>query len=250
MRLKSAIDEYRLLTRRRLRGEEAREASAALDALSEYLVDYEELPTCEDLEPAHLLDFLLDYYPREEEPDEAVADVLLSTALGFAEWLMQRGFRKAASFLRHSEYLRDSLPRVCRLLRVLREHVHQDNLSSSVCVAATSDLAEWTATDDPRQEQLLGVLGSGLERVEDLEALQYDLAEEEHFRVLAVNGTALVLQSREREALGEPPAGPVFIPAEALALARVGDIIHVEIAPSPGGWGLLEVFSVRPGAVL
>ena len=235
MKLQTALDEYELLQRRRRRGDEGRLAAVALGALREYLQDYSGYEATEDITPRDLFQFLLDYYPSQEEPDPEVAAALLEATAGFARWLLERGERTLAPFAVAEERLREDLPRVLEALLELKEHTHRD------------DLAPPVELEDEEGQEPVGALGSGVSRVARLDQVDYVAAQEEYYTVRSARGAALTLQSAEREALGEPPAEPVPVPAAAAERLRPGDIIHAEIAPGPEGWELLEVFGIRPG---
>jgi hypothetical protein len=234
MNLQAALDDYGLARRRKHRGEEARQTAAALSALREYLLDYSAYEDTCEIRPADLFAFLLEYYPSEEEPDAEVALALLEAAAGFALWLVERDERALAPFAAAEERLREDLPRVLRAFTLMRDHARRDDLSSSL------DL-------DTEEGESFGTLATNANRLARLDQIDYASSEEEHFTVTAVDEASVTLTSRERQALGEGAVGPVLVPAEAAKLLRVGDTIHVEIAPGAAGWELLEVLGVRPG---
>lgn len=235
MLLETALDEFGLLLRRRHRGEEGRRAAASLAALREYLLDYCGHTDTAALRSQDLTGFLLDYYPAEEEPDAQVAVALLEACAGLALWLVERGERETAPFLRIEPKLGEDLARVIEALTLLKEHVRRDDLVSP-----------FELTDD-EGEETLGAAGTGLSRLARLDQVDYGAAQEDRFTVSAVDEDRLQLTSATRQALGEGAAGPVLVPAAAGARLRPGDTIHAEIAPGPEGWELLEVFGVRPG---
>ena len=235
MKLDQALDEFGLEQRRRHRGEEGRRTAAALAALQEFLIDYSGFTETTEIQPADLLQFLLEYYPAEEEPTVEVALALLEVSAGFALWLTERGERQLAPFYAMRERLQRDLPRVLEALDLLKRHAHRDDLTMPMEVS------------EDGEEQPLGTLSSGAERVARLDQIDYTAAEQDYYRVARVTEGALVLRSEARDALGEGAAEPVTVPLEASERLRPGDIIHAEIAPGPAGWELLEVFGIRPG---
>jgi hypothetical protein len=235
MKLSQALDEFDLQQRRRRQGPEARLAATALSALREFLADYSGFDETSEISPRDLYTFLLEYYPSEEEPDAEVAMALLDGAEHLALWLVERGERSLAPFIAAAERLKTDLPRVLEAQERLREHGRRD------------DLAPPAELLDEEDSEPVGAIGSGVNRVARLDQIDYPAAQQDYWTIRRVETSALSLQSPQREALGEPPAEPVVVPAEAAGLLRAGDIIHCEIAPGPGGWELLEVFGIRPG---
>jgi len=77
--------------------------------------------------------------------------------------------------------------------------------------------------------------------------IDYARAEEDTFEVVAVAERSVSLHTTSWQELGEMPAGPVAVPPAAARLLRIGDILHVEIAPTSGGWEVLNVEAVYPG---
>jgi hypothetical protein len=235
MKLDAALDEFGLLERRRHRGEMGGEGAAALAALREYLADYSGYQETTQITPRDMLDFLLEYYPSQEETEPNVALALLGAAAGFALWLVERGERNLAPFAAREEDLRRDLPRALNALALLKEHARREDLRT--------DLEATTENGDEAPASI----GSGLDRMARLDEIAYAAAEEEYYRVEEVRRDRLVLSSSERAALGQEPVEAVMVPAAAAELLRPGDIIHAEIAPGPEGWELLEVFGIRPG---
>ncbi|HEU4754774.1 MAG TPA: hypothetical protein VFU47_16820 [Armatimonadota bacterium] len=235
MNLLTALDEFELLQRRRHRGEQGQLTAMALAALREYLVDYSAFEETEALSSEDLFEFLLEYYPAQEEPDPDVALVLLDAAGELALWLVERGDRQLAGFAGQVEHLRRELPRVLEALAILQEHARREDLPPPVLASAEDDGQE------------IGEIGSGVNRVARLDQVDYDQAETDEYTVDRVEDGALRLSSAAREALGSGPAVPVRVPEQAAERLRPGDRIHAEIAPGPDGWELLEVFGVRPG---
>jgi hypothetical protein len=131
--------------------------------------------------------------------------------------------------------LKVDFPRVLGALELLREHGRRH------------DLAPPAALVDEDEDEQVGAIGSGVNRVARLDQIDYPSAQQDYWTIARVEPTQLTLQSPQREALGEAPAEPVLVPAVAAGLLRSGDIIHCEIAPGPAGWELLEVFGIRPG---
>lgn len=234
MDLDTALNEYELLERRRKRGEEAQIAQLGMAALREYLLTFSELIETAELQEETFFEFLFEYYPREEDPEPEVGAVLLEVVAGFALWLLERDVRSLTRFVVATETLRKEVPRVLAALAALRDHVSSDRLDTGV-------EADFEDGDEPP-----AIASTGLDRMAQLDRIDYDAAEEEYFHIRQITPAGLILYSVEREALGEGLAGPVRVPAEAAGLLRVGDIIRAEIAPAADGWELLEVFSVRP----
>jgi hypothetical protein len=232
MDIQTALDEFGLLQRRRHRGDRGQVNAAALGALGEYLIGYSGYEDSESITPEDLLEFLLEYYPAQEEPDPDVALNLLEVAGEFSLWLLERGERGTATFAADLERLRVDIPRVFEALVLLREYVRKDDLAPPV-------MAEEAG-------QLVGELGSGVDRVARLDQLDYTQAETDDYHVARVDEGALELASPTREALGIGPASPVTVPPAAAERLRTGDRIQAEIAPGPAGWELLEIFGIRP----
>ena len=234
MKLSHALDEFDLQQRRLRRGPEGRLAATALSALREYLADYSGFDETTEIAPKDLYAFLLDYYPSEEEPDAEVAMALLDVAEQFSLWLLERGERGLAPFAAEAERLKADLPRVLEAQERLKQHTRRD------------DLAPPAELLDDEENESVGAIGSGVNRVARLDQIDYPSAEQDYW-IIRRTQPALSLQSPQREALGEAAAEPVVAPVEAVGLLRAGDIIHCEIAPGPAGWELLEVFGIRPG---
>lgn len=235
MKLASALDEFDLQQRRMHRGDEGRLAATALLALREFLVDYSGYADTREISPKDLFTFLLDYYPSEEEADADVARKLLEVVGAFALWIVERRERSLAPFLAVEERLKQDLPRTLEALKLLRDHTRRDDLTPPAELV------------DEEEEEQVGAIGSGVNRVARLDEIDYPSAEQDYWTVQRVEGATVALQSPQREALSEPPAAPVQVPEEAAKRLRAGDIIHCEIAPGPAGWELLEVFGIRPG---
>jgi hypothetical protein len=238
MKTDAALDAFDLLQRRKHRGPEGRLASTALSALREYLVEYSGTEDTERLTPRDLYEFLLEYYPDQEEPDPEVALSLMETVAAFARWLLERGERALTEFVASEDRLREALPRALEALALLKAHSRRDDLTTSIDVATG---------DDEEDAGEIGTMTAGAQRVARLDEIDYAAGEEDHFILRSVAPGALSLSSPQRETLGDAPLTPVRVPAEASGLLRVGDIIHAEIAPGPDGWELLEVFGIRPG---
>jgi hypothetical protein len=77
--------------------------------------------------------------------------------------------------------------------------------------------------------------------------VDYARAEEDHFRITALEADRAGLLSPAGEQLGEPPLSPVLLPRSVADLLRVGDILHVEVAPAGTAWEVLEASRVFPG---
>jgi hypothetical protein len=95
----------------------------------------------------------------------------------------------------------------------------------------------------------LGLLSTGLSRVVRLAELDYARAEEDTFEVVAMDDRSVSLLSPARTQLGEGPAEPVAVPAPAVRWLRVGDVLHVEIAPAAEGWEIVHAETVFPGGL-
>jgi hypothetical protein len=237
MKLASALDEFSLRERRRGQGEEGRPARFALAALREYLLDHSGFEESGELRPEDFLDFLFAYYPAQEEPESTVALSLLDASAAFSRWLAEHGDHALHGFAALEERLREEIPRAIEVRELLHAHAHREDLGGSAYLAETEN------------ESPVGALETGLDRIARPGEVDYPAAEEDYFTVREVSGSALTLTSPQREALGEPPLGPVPVPAQAAERLRPGDILHAEIAPGPDGWELLEVLSLRPGAL-
>lgn len=235
MNLTQALDEFELLQRRRSPGPEGQLQALALASLREFLVDYSGFEDTQEIRPADLVNFLLDYYPSEEEPDRTVALALLEASAGFARWLVEREERGLAPFITAEFTLRDDLPRVLEAYALLKEHAGRDDLT------VPADI-----TDD-EGEQVLGEVATQYQRIARLDQVDYTAAEQDHYVVARVDEGAVTLRSQAREVLGEGEASPVLLPPAATKLLRPDDRIHAEIAPGSAGWELLDVFGVRPG---
>jgi hypothetical protein len=238
MRLETALDEFGLLQRRKHRGEEGKRVALAHSALREYLLEHAGIEETVRVSSDDLLNFLLEYYPSQEEPEVEVAMALLEVCSGFALWLIERGERSLAAFAREEERLREDIPRLIEVFGILREHTRQGDLRSEVLV----DPEEEEGSDGP-----LGSLSSGLDRTVRLDVLDYNRAEMDYYTVERVEEGAVALRSSGRDVLEEGLAEPVRVPLQATERLRVGDILYGEIAPGPDGWELLEVFGLRPG---
>lgn len=240
MKIDAALREFERSLRRRIQGDDRQIASLAIQALAEYLEQDCKVEVSEQLSSGHLIEFLLDYYPRQEQPEVIVGEVLLSTCEALCHWLVDRGERRTSPFLVIADRLHSDFPRSIRLFQALYESVDRGEMPDTVDVHLPGD-----EDYEPGAQQAL--LSTGLDRVTDLGEVDYDRSEEEYYRIERIDPAGLMLWSREREALGEGTVGPLVVPAGALAELRVGDILHVEIAPAGETWRLLEVFRVRPG---
>lgn len=246
MNLIEVLEEYELAERRR-RGSEVTYLPVAVAALRDYL--HMELGDLEHSElPAETLySFLLDHYPREEEPDEAVALILLEVAAGVARHAVARGLRTPAPFLTAVARLREDLPRTIRAYRALREQVRPEAPAGRIAVVRggnEGEDSELPEEEEPNPAQL----SAGVDRLAHLDRVDYAAAEDGYYTVLGLSSETMTVQSETRRALGEPPVR-VRLPAELAPPGdlREGDTVHAEIAPAEGYWELLDVFAVRPG---
>lgn len=235
MNVTQALDEYELLQRRRIHGDEAQLQAVAVAALREFLVDYSGYDETGEITPSDLFNFLLDYYPSEEEPDATVGMALLETTAGFARWLVERDERGLAPFVTAEFSLRDDLPRVLEVYRLLKVHAQRDSLTPPAGIT------------DEEGEEVLAEVATQYQKLARLDQVDYTAAEQDQFTVARVDEGALYLRSDAREVLGQGLAGPVLVPVEAAKLLRPDDKIHAEVAPGSTGWELLDVFGVRPG---
>ncbi|MBM3459163.1 MAG: hypothetical protein FJX77_11600 [Armatimonadetes bacterium] len=242
MTLQQALDEFELLQRRRLSGTDREITVTAVRALREYLLDHVGLEQAGELEDWNLYEFLLDYYPSQEQPELEPALFLLRTAAAFSRWLIERGERATAPFLEASDRLAADLPRTLRALELLQEHTRRDDLRSEL------DLEE--PDEEGEGSHPLGVLSAGLDRVARPGELDYDRAEEDYFAIRDVGAGFFTLSSDSLLALGQESLGPVRAPEAATAELRPGDLFHAEVAPGRDGWQVIEVFGIRPGGYL
>ena len=245
MKLEAALSEYGLQERRRTRGAENPQTSqvvaVALQALQEFLVEYSAFAETAEVTADSLFEFLLEYYPGQEDPDPDVAIALLEVVSGFSLWLLERGDRGTAAFARQQERLRVELPRALRAFTLLRDYAARDRISATIEAGPEDDIG--TEQDEI---EAATVASSGLDHVVRLDEVRYEDAAQEYFRLVRLDGDGAWLTSSGREAMGEGLAGPLRLPEGAAALLRPGDIVHAEIAPATVGWELLEVFGVRP----
>lgn len=206
----------------------------ALRLLREYFVEYADLSETDALTTADLQDLFARWYLTHERVDaDDVLDLLEATE-GWLRWLDHRDEGgRTLPFLALAERLRDDLPRVIAAHDLLRAHVHRHD---SDAVAAENEVGE----------TLFHVSG-GLTHVVRPEEVDYARAEEDHFRVSELGGESAWLQSPAGAATGQEPIGPVLLPPDVAALLRVGDMLRVEVAPTVGGWEVLEVSGVLPG---
>jgi hypothetical protein len=230
MNLAHSLDEYE---RELGRAAGARRA-AALRLLREYLIEYADLSQTESLTLDDLEDLFARWYPDHERADPEEALDLVDAAEGWLRWLDRKDEGgRTLPFLAVAERLREDLPRAITAHQLLRAHVHRHDW-------------EGVAAEDAAGDTLFHVSG-GLTHVVRPEEVDYGRAEEDHFRVEAIEGDAARLQSPAGAELGSDPLWPVLLPPGVAPLLRVGDTLRLEVAPTDGGWEVLEVSGVFPG---
>lgn len=233
MNLAQALDEHEQEIGARS-GRRASLSPSPLDLLREYLIGYAEITETEALSQSDLEDFFARWYLSNEAADPEGALELIAAVERWSAWLDRREsggledrFRPLAA------RLREDLPRAIRALRLLRAHVHRDDYGG--IPAQTSAGGE------------VFLISSGLSRVIRPFEVDYGRAEEDYFRVEAIDGLQVTVQSRSGAQMGRAPLGPVHLPPEVVVLLRVGDTLHAEIAPAGAGWEVLEASGLFPG---
>ncbi len=244
MTLAELLTDHDLNIRRRHQGDDGRRLALAFAALREYLLEYAGLIETEQVTSAELFQFLLDYYPGQEEPETEVALALLDVAAGLSRRLLELGDRGTLLFAETEDLLRSELPRVIEALRLLREYTRRNDVRSEMGLAMPAEEGE----ED--EESIVAAATGGLDLVQDLEAVRFEEAQMDYFTVLRVDDSEaegrLALASSSREILGEGIADPVRVPTAAAKLIRANDILYAEIAPGRDGWELLGAFALRP----
>jgi hypothetical protein len=237
MDLAQALEEYR---------QERNADRAAVELLREYLIEYAEITDTAAVTPDDLEQLFARWYLRRDDADPAAAPGLVAGAEGWLRWIDARsGGTLAVAFAPVAERLREDLPRVLQALAGLSHHAHREDVDRSLAVDPDSAEEE--------ESEPVPFLSSGLSRVIRPAEVDYGRAEEDHFRITALAGDRAELLSPAGGELGEAPLSPVFLPADVAGLLRVGDILHVEVAPTgsgpsaEAGWEVLEVSRVFPG---
>jgi hypothetical protein len=231
MILAEALEEYR----RHLKSRGSLRRGAAPDAielLREYLVEFAEVEEASDLTLRDLEQLFARWYPRRDEADAGAAAGLLAAVEEWLVWLDARtGGDLALAFASSAERLSTDLPRILEAQARLSAHARRDDLEGEVSLGGPT----------------LTVLSSGLSHVIRPDEIDYARAEEDRFQVVSLDGDHAALQTPAREALGELPLAPVLLPPGVVDLLRVGDLLHVEVAPGGAGWEVLSVTALYPG---
>jgi hypothetical protein len=231
MDLAQALEEYR---------QERNADRAAVELLREYLIEYAEITDTAAVSLDDLEQLFARWYLRRDDADPTAAPDLIAGAEGWLRSIDARsGGTQAVAFAPVAERLREDVPRVLQALAGLSHHAHREDVDRSLAV--DPDGAE------DEESEPVSFLSSGLSRVIRPAEVDYGRAEEDHFRITALAGDRAELLSPAGEQLGEAPLSPVLLPADAADLLRVGDILHVEVAPTEAGWEVLEVGRVFPG---
>jgi hypothetical protein len=231
MDLAQALEEYR---------QERKADRAAVDLLREYLTEYAEIADTDALTVDDFEQLFARWYLRREDADPEAAPDLVTGAEEWLRWLDARSpGTLAAEFAPVAERLREDLPRALRALAGLATYAHREDVESGL----TPDAGQ----DEDEEGAPVPMLSSGLSRVIRPAEVDYARAEEDHFRITALEADRVELLSPAGEQLHEPPLSPVLLPASVAALLRVGDILHVEVAPTGAGWEVLEASRVFPG---
>jgi hypothetical protein len=187
---------------------------------------------------ADLLAFIRDWYREGEDVTPVVAHGLVGAVQGWARWLdEQPDSSLAVPRVLSLAGLEEQLPRALRAAEALQRHARREDLGEAIPV-------EEAAGGSP-----LGTISAGLTRVVRPEEVDYDRAEEDTFELVELGERSMALLSPVRAQLNEGPAAPVNVPARAVRLLRVGDILHLEIAPTAAGWEILNVEAVYPGGL-
>jgi hypothetical protein len=243
MDLAHALDEHeqQLGTRS---SRQAGTGSSPLDLLRDYLLEYAGMTETEQIQQADLADLCARWYLSHEAADPQGALELVAAVERWLVWLDRRDpGARAEEFRPVAQRLREDLPRAIRALRLLQAHVHREDYP---------DVAAQSSSGEP-----LMLLSSGLSRVIRPGEVAYERAEEDDFRIEAIHGGHVSLQSPLGAHLGRPPLSPVLLPPEVALLLRVGDTLHAEVAPAthPSGageepgeaWEVLEASALFPG---
>jgi hypothetical protein len=234
MEIESAIQQYLIGLKESTPRERLEFDLSALARLQEYLEGDAALDSTEAVRAADLRSFIRDWYREGEDVTPEVAEQLVGAVLGWARWLDRL---VSSSLALPLESLHEALPRAARAAEALRRYARREDLDAAIPV-------ENAAGGSP-----LGTISAGLSRVVRPKELDYTRAEEDTFEVVEVGERSVALLSPARAQLGEGPATPVTVPARVARLLRIGDILHVEIAPAASGWEILHVETVYPGGL-
>jgi hypothetical protein len=256
MDLDSAVQQYLIDLKEKAPRERVEFELAVLARLQEYLEGDPSLNGAESVGASDLRAFISDWLHSGEEPTPEAADGLVAVVVGFVGWLDRHSSSSPDSPRRGSQApgspghstqrapiapqmasLRESLPRTARVAQILSRHTHREDLSQVIPV------------EEADGGSPLGTISGGMSRVIRPSEIDYGRAEADTFVVVEVCDRSISLLSPAREQLGEGAAAPVAVPARAARLLRVGDILHVEIAPRGTGWEILHVEAVIPGGL-
>jgi hypothetical protein len=251
MELEPAVQQYLIERKAKTSREDLEFELAVLARLQEFLDSEPVQENVEALRASDLRAFIGHWFRSAEDITPEAARDLAAAVVAFAGWVDRqsgpdsddmpddRGIGQSDRPLLAPSLLplEDELPRAVRIADYLRRHVHRNDLPDSIPL-------EEAPGGSP-----LGTIGAGISRVLRPQEIDYSRAEEDTFRVAAVNERSVSLISPAREQMGEGPAAPVAVPVRAARLIRVDDILHIEIAPSAAGWEILNVEAVIPGGL-
>jgi hypothetical protein len=253
MELETGIQQYLIELKEKEPRERVEFELAVLARLQEFLEGDPQLDRAEAVRTSDLKGAVVHWLRSEEEVTPSAAQGLATAVVGFAAWL-DRQFASASGADSATDRaptgsgerdriapllapLEEELPRVARVTDILRRHIHREDLGEAIPV------------EDVPGGSPLGTISGGISRVIRPAQIDYGRAEEDTFTVTEVHDRSVALLSPAREQLGEGPAAPVAVPARATRLLRVGDILHVEIAPAGTGWEILNLEAVIPGGL-
>jgi hypothetical protein len=232
--LAQALEDYR--QELRSRGGASDVSAEAVELLRDYLIDYAEIAAVDALTPADLEQFASRWYLDRDEAEPEGALALVRAVREWVRWLERRSpSALASSFDALAERLSEDLPRVLQARAILDAYTHREDLETDVTLGEDAESAP------------VPFLSSGVSRVIRPEEVDYARAEEDQFRLVALEGDYASLQSPSGEQLGEPPLSPVLLPPEVAPLLRIGDLLHVEVAPAGAVWEILAVTRILPG---
>jgi hypothetical protein len=248
MEIETAIQQYLVELKQTAPREQVEFDLTVLARLEEYLEGDGTLAGAEAIRAPDLRGFIRDWYREEEDVRPETARRLVAAVCGWALWLDRR-FAADAGPSSAAEPplppplapilapLEESLPRAARAAELLRRYARREDLNQAIPV------------DEAAGGSPLGTISGGVSRVVRPSEVDYGRAEEDTYVVCGVEEQSLALISPAREQLGEGPAAPVLVPPQVSRLVRVGDILHVEIAPAGLGWEILNVEIIYPGGL-
>jgi hypothetical protein len=238
MEIETALQQYLIGLKETAPQDQVEFDLAVLARLQEYLLAGGAPDEAESVSAAELLGFIRNWYREGEDVSPEVAQSLVKAIVGWARWLDDRpGSASAARRAPSLAPLVQQLPRALRAAEELRRHARREDLGEAIPV-------EEAAGGSP-----LGTISSGLTRVVRPAEIDYSRAEEDTFELVELGERSMALLSPIRAQLNEGPASPVNIPVRASRLLRVGDLLHLEIAPCAAGWEILNVEAVYPGGL-